>query len=112
MMTTVVDDEFVGFVFQIIQELVRDSQICVDVGQQLQVSLMKLVTNATGKKSERSPFKQMMARKATIVQQTLQRRQYQLIFVVNKQVGGDDTCPMGLQRLMRGLGAVSDQSAA
>ncbi|KAG4065560.1 hypothetical protein HA402_013330 [Bradysia odoriphaga] len=67
-------------------QLVSQSKKCFEVSEQLQRQLMKLAAMSSNKKVERSPYKVLQSKKATMCRHNLKRRHFQLIFVINRMI--------------------------
>ncbi|XP_059621135.1 uncharacterized protein LOC132264825 [Phlebotomus argentipes] len=68
------------------EELLNQSRRCFDLSSQYQIRLLRLTATSADKNFERSPYKILQCRKATIVRATLKRRHFQLIFIVQHMI--------------------------
>lgn len=71
---------------QIIKELMELSESCFHRSEDLQNALHKIILSPSDQKIERNPYKLLLSKKSSIISQNLKRRQFQLIFIIHRQV--------------------------
>lgn len=62
------------------------SKKCFELSEHIQSTLAKHALASGNKKMERSPYKVMQHKKATLCRQNLKRRHFQLIFIIHKMI--------------------------
>lgn len=67
-------------------QLLNRSKKSFELSVKLQIRLSKLSAISIDKKIERSPYKVLQSKKATICRLNLKKRHFQLIFIIHKMV--------------------------
>ncbi|ETN66672.1 hypothetical protein AND_001537 [Anopheles darlingi] len=69
------------------ERLLQQSRECFERSAHVQTRLIRMSASSADKNVERSFFKILLNRKAHLIRQNLRKRNFQLIFIINKMVG-------------------------